>query len=92
MNPTTVAHLRLSTLRRLNPAWEIMRGTDPSGRECWQATLRVEITQPMRDAGIVEVVRQPDFLSFYGALHRQAAIFVPFSAGYLIARPRTRAR
>lgn len=88
MNETTVAHLRLSALRRLNPAWEIVRGRDESGQECWRATLCVEITQPMREAGLVEIVRRPDYVSFAAALGRQAEILHPFRGTHLNPRPR----
>ncbi|SEN83054.1 hypothetical protein SAMN05660976_08416 [Nonomuraea pusilla] len=89
MNPTTVAHLRLSDLRRTNPAYEIVRGKDEFGQECWQATLCVEITQPMKEAGLVEVVRRPDYLSFLSALHRQTPILHSFRGTHLSPQPRT---
>ncbi|MFI7642938.1 hypothetical protein [Nonomuraea sp. NPDC049400] len=88
MNPTTVAHLRLSSLRRTHPAWEFVRGTDEAGRECWQMRLCVEITPPMKDAGIVEFVQRPDFISLTDELRRQAAILHPFRGTPLKTRPR----
>ncbi|MDP4511753.1 hypothetical protein [Nonomuraea turcica] len=91
MNPTTLAHLRLSSLRRTHPAWEFLRGTDESGQECWQARLCVEITTSMRDAGIVEVLQQPDYLSLADELRRQEAILRPFRASHLTPLPRAHA-
>ncbi|TMR90634.1 hypothetical protein [Nonomuraea basaltis] len=88
MNPTTVAHLRLSSLRKTHPAYEFVRGWDESGQECWQARLCVEITQPMRDAGIVEVVQGLDYISLAEQLRRQEALLHPFSATHLNPLPR----
>jgi hypothetical protein len=92
MNPTTVAHLRLSALRRSNPAYQFVRGKDHSGQECWQASLCVEITQPMKEAGIVEVVQRTDYVSLLDALGRQEAILYRFRGSYLaVPRPRAHA-
>jgi hypothetical protein len=88
MNPTTVAHLRLSALRKTYPAYEFVRGTDESGQECWQARLCVEITMHMRNAGIVEVVQGSDYISLAEQLRRQEAILRPFRATYLNPLPR----
>ncbi|TMR99498.1 hypothetical protein [Nonomuraea basaltis] len=89
MNPTTVAHLQLSALRRMYPAWEFVRGMDEAGGECWQMRLCVEITPPMRNAGIVEVVERSDYDSLAYELRRQEAILRPFRATRL--NPRRRA-
>ncbi|MER7363257.1 hypothetical protein [Nonomuraea wenchangensis] len=91
MNPTTVAHLRLSALRRSHPAYDFARGKDDSGQECWQATLRVEITQHMREAGLKEVVQRADYVSLLDALSRQEAILYRFRGSYLALRPRQQA-
>ncbi|WP_433513783.1 hypothetical protein ACQP2T_61265 [Nonomuraea sp. CA-143628] len=80
MNPTTVAHLLLANLRRTHPAYEIVRGNDESGRECWQARLAVKILPPMREAGLVEVVQQPDGPGLAMELRRQAGILQAFRA------------
>ncbi len=91
MNPTTVAHLRLSALRRTYTDYELLRGRDEYGHECWQARLRVEITQAMRDAGIVEVVQRSDYISLAYELHRQAVTLHPFRVVHLNPRPRAHA-
>ncbi|MEV0379831.1 hypothetical protein [Nonomuraea sp. NPDC050643] len=74
MNDTAVAHRRLSTLRRTYPGWNIVRGTDEHGHECWGARLRRPITAPMRAAGVVEVIRRPDAFSLGSALACQAKL------------------
>ncbi|MFI9845145.1 hypothetical protein ACIHFD_49560 [Nonomuraea sp. NPDC051941] len=91
MNPTAVAHRRLSALRQSNPAYEFVRGRDEAGQECWQASLRVEITPSMREAGLKEVVQRADYVSFLDAFGRQTAILYRFRGSYLAPRRRARA-
>ncbi|WP_327591357.1 hypothetical protein OHA25_60510 (plasmid) [Nonomuraea sp. NBC_00507] len=88
MNPTTVAHLRLSALRRRHPAYEFVRGRDESGQECWQARLCVEITPPMRAAGVVEVIQRPNHDLLVYELYRQEVALRPFHATHLNPLPR----
>ncbi|MEO3797774.1 hypothetical protein ABGB14_46900 [Nonomuraea sp. B10E15] len=74
MNATTLAHRQLSALRRTYPGWEIVRGRDGSGCECWEARLRIATTEPMRQAGVAEVIRGPDVYALSSALARQQSI------------------
>ncbi|MET7335972.1 hypothetical protein [Nonomuraea sp. NPDC005650] len=89
MKATTVAHLRLSGLRRTYPAWEFVRGKDKSGRECWQATLLVEVTSNMRADGVREVIQQPDYSSLLYVLRGQETRLRAYHGTHLTARPRT---
>jgi hypothetical protein len=74
MTPTAVAHRHLSVLRRTYPAWDIVRGRDEHGRECWCATLIFQVTDAMRAAGVVEMIRRDDGVSLAGALIHQARL------------------
>ncbi|MFI6634274.1 hypothetical protein ACIBI7_35795 [Nonomuraea fuscirosea] len=88
MNPTTVAHLQLSSLRKNNPAYEFVRGKDEFGRECWKASLCVEITDAMKEAGLRQDVQGSDYASLLLALSPQIGILYRFRGSRLAPRPR----
>ncbi|TMR97324.1 hypothetical protein [Nonomuraea basaltis] len=88
-NPTAVAHRLLYVLRRTYPGWDIVRGKDESGEECWQARLRADITPALRDASVVEVLQKSDGITLASALAHQQALVHNFRATQMDPRPRT---
>ncbi|MEO3891296.1 hypothetical protein [Nonomuraea sp. B5E05] len=74
MNATILAHRQYVRAATHVPGWEIVRGRDGSGCECWEARLRIATTEPMRQAGVAAFIRGPDAYALSSALARQQSI------------------
>jgi hypothetical protein len=72
---------QLTLLESEYPGWDITYSTDEAGHDRWQATLRRELTKPMRHLGVVETVEQDSAIGLASALSGQSAKLAQIRAG-----------